>query len=78
MRALGFEMKKEEVRKMLSDIHKEPTDNIDFHEFTLMMTGKMGERDSEEEILKVLSLIISLSLSLSHIHTHSLSPLGLF
>lgn len=56
MRALGFEMKKEEVRKMLSDIHKEPTDNIDFHEFTLMMTGKMGERDSEEEILKVFQL----------------------
>jgi centrin-1 len=56
MRALGFEMKKEEVRQMLLDIHKEPTDNIDFHEFTLMMSGKMGQRDTEEEILKVFQL----------------------
>jgi len=56
MRALGFEMKKEEVRKMLSDIHKEPTDHIDFHEFVQMMSGKMGERDTEEEIMKVFML----------------------
>ena len=56
MRALGFEFKKEEVRKMLNDIHKEPTDTISFDDFVTMMAGHMSERDTEEEILKVFKL----------------------
>ncbi len=52
-RALGFEPKKEEVKKMIADIDKDGSGTIDFEEFLTMMTSKMGERDSKEEILKV-------------------------
>ena len=78
MRALGFQVKKAEVRKMIADIDKDETGcvkearivlsgprallsaatvgflrTVDFQEFVDMMTGKMSERDSKEEIQKV-------------------------
>jgi len=56
MRALGFEPKKEEVKKMIADIDKDGSGTIDFNEFLEMMTAKMGERDSREEILKAFRL----------------------
>jgi len=56
MRALGFEPKKEEVRKMISDIDKDGDGTIDFDEFMMMMTAKMGEKDSREEIIKAFRL----------------------
>ena len=56
MRALGFEPKKEEIRKMISDIDKDGNGNIDFQEFLDMMTTKMSEKDSREEILKAFRL----------------------
>jgi len=56
MRALGFEPKKEEIKKMISDIDKEGTGTIDFNEFLQMMTSKMSEKDSKEEIIKAFRL----------------------
>eukprot|EP01086_Lenisia_limosa_P002536 TRINITY_DN15_c0_g1_i2.p1 TRINITY_DN15_c0_g1~~TRINITY_DN15_c0_g1_i2.p1 ORF type:complete len:167 (-),score=66.44 TRINITY_DN15_c0_g1_i2:68-568(-) len=56
MRALGFEPKKEEVKKMISDIDKDGSGTIDFNEFLEMMTAKMSEKDSREEILKAFRL----------------------
>ena len=56
MRALGFEPKKEEIKKMISDIDKDGSGVIDFSEFLEMMTSKMSERDSREEILKAFRL----------------------
>lgn len=41
MRALGFEPKKEEIQKMISDIDKDGSGTIDFSEFLEMMTTKM-------------------------------------
>ena len=41
MRALGFEPKKEEIKKMISDIDKEGSGTIDFNDFLSMMTQKM-------------------------------------
>ena len=41
MRALGFEPKKEEIKKMISDIDTDGSGNIDFQEFLEMMTAKM-------------------------------------
>ena len=38
---------------MIADIDKDGSGTIDFDEFLTMMTAKMGERDSKEEILKV-------------------------
>ena len=41
MRALGFEPKKEEIAKMIQDIDKDNSGEIDFPEFLEMMTAKM-------------------------------------
>ena len=41
MRALGFEPKKEEIKKMIADIDKDGSGSIDFNEFLQMMTAKM-------------------------------------
>ncbi len=41
MRALGFEPKKEEIKKMVADIDKEGSGTIDFNDFLSMMTVKM-------------------------------------
>lgn len=41
MRALGFEPKKEEVKKMISEIDKAGTGKIDFQDFLELMTAKM-------------------------------------
>ena len=56
MRALGFQVKKADVRKMIAEVDKDDSGAIDFDEFVEMMTGKMSERDSKEEILKVFEL----------------------
>ena len=36
---------------MIADIDKDGSGTIDFEEFLQMMTTKMGERDSKEEIM---------------------------
>uniref|UniRef100_A0A8D0GVN2 Calglandulin n=1 Tax=Sphenodon punctatus TaxID=8508 RepID=A0A8D0GVN2_SPHPU len=56
MRALGFEPKKEQIKKMIADIDKEGSSTIDFEDFLAMMTQKMSERDSKEEIMKAFRL----------------------
>lgn len=56
MRALGFQVKKADVRRMIAEVDKDESGAIDFDEFVEMMTGKMGERDSKEEIMKVFEL----------------------
>merc|ERR1712182_25176 len=44
MRALGFEVKNEELKKMVTDIDNDGNGTIEFSEFLQMMTGKMGRR----------------------------------
>merc|ERR1711935_1245590 len=56
MRSLGFEVKNEELKKMVPDIDGDGNGTIDFAEFLAMMTGKMGEKDSREDIEKVFKL----------------------
>merc|ERR1712125_139424 len=56
MRALGFEVKNEELKKMVADIDNDGNGTIEFTEFLQMMTGKMGEKDSREDIEKVFKL----------------------
>jgi centrin-2/centrin-1 len=41
MRALGFEPKKEEMKKMLQEVDKNQVGRIDFNEFLELMTAKM-------------------------------------
>lgn len=41
MRALGFEPKKEEITKMISEIDKEETGKMNFNDFLIVVTQKM-------------------------------------
>merc|ERR1712044_75375 len=47
---------KEEIKKMIAEIDKEGTGQIDFNDFLRIMTEKMSEKDSKEEILKAFRL----------------------
>ena len=50
MRALGFEPKKEEIKKMIQDIDKDGSGTIDFNEFLTMMTAKMVSHGEETRL----------------------------
>ncbi|EDW99406.2 centrin-1 [Drosophila yakuba] len=54
--ALGFEPKKEEIKRMISDIDKDCSGRIAFNVFLQLMTIKMAEKDTKEEILKAFRL----------------------
>jgi len=56
MRALGFEPRKEEIKKMVSEVDKEATGRLSFDAFLSLMASKMSEKDSKEEILKAFKL----------------------
>ncbi|KAB0798836.1 hypothetical protein PPYR_06716 [Photinus pyralis] len=56
IRALGFEPKKEEIKKMIADIDPDGTGKLSFEEFLQLMSVKMAEKDSKEEILKAFRL----------------------
>ena len=56
MRALGFEPRKEEMKRMISEVDKEGTGKISFNDFLAVMTQKMAEKDTKEEILKAFRL----------------------
>merc|ERR1712100_865017 len=56
MRALGFEVKNEELKKMVTDVDNDGNGTIEFAEFLQMMTAKMGEKDTREDIEKVFKL----------------------
>lgn len=56
IRALGFEPKKEEIKRMIADIDKEGSGKLSFDDFLELMSMKMAEKDSKEEILKAFRL----------------------
>lgn len=56
IRALGFEPKKEEIKKMIADIDKDGSGKLSFADFLSLMTIKMAEKDTKEEILKAFRL----------------------
>ena len=57
MRALGFEPKKEEIRKILTEVDKSGEGIIRYDDFLDIMTQKMLERDPVEEMKKAFHLI---------------------
>lgn len=42
---------------MIADVDKDGSGAIDFDEFVHMMTAKIGERDSKEELMKAFQII---------------------
>jgi len=57
MRALGFEPKKEEVRKIMADIDKYGDGFIKYDEFLEILTQKTVERDPLDEIKQAFKLM---------------------
>ncbi|XP_044470582.1 red chlorophyll catabolite reductase, chloroplastic-like isoform X3 [Mangifera indica] len=57
MRALGFEMNEEQINQMIASVDKDGSGAIEFDEFVQMMTAKIGERDSKEELMKAFYII---------------------
>merc|ERR1719230_989779 len=56
MRALGFEPKKEDIKKALADLGKDGNSTIDFEDFFKITQQKMVERDPKEEMEKAFRL----------------------
>ena len=56
MRALGFEPRKEEIKKMVCEVDKDNTGSLTFDNFLSLMARKISEKDSKEEILKAFKL----------------------
>ncbi|KAI9007058.1 Centrin-1 [Gaertneriomyces sp. JEL0708] len=57
MRALGFDPKKDELKKMIQEVDKQGTGTIDFNDFLNLMTSKMAEKDTKEDLMKAFRLI---------------------
>jgi len=56
MRALGFEPRKEEIKKMMMEADKDNTGKLSLDNFITLMANKMAEKDTKEEILKAFKL----------------------
>ncbi|VVC41046.1 EF-Hand 1, calcium-binding site,EF-hand domain pair,EF-hand domain [Cinara cedri] len=56
MRALGFEPKKEEIKRMLNSLNKQHNSFITYEDFINLMSMKMADKDSREEIIKAFKL----------------------
>ncbi|XP_028829185.1 centrin-3 [Denticeps clupeoides] len=56
MRALGFEVKKVDVLKILKDYDREGNGKITFDDFKEVVTDRILDRDPKEEILKAFKL----------------------
>ncbi|KAF3326506.1 putative calcium-binding protein CML8 [Carex littledalei] len=57
MRALGFEMTADQLNQMMAEVDKDRSGGIDFDEFLYMMTEKIGERDTKEQLMKAFRII---------------------
>lgn len=47
----------QQIKEMIADVDKDGSGAIDFNEFLHMMTAKMGERDTKEELMKAFRII---------------------
>ncbi|KAL4435819.1 hypothetical protein ABPG74_015787 [Tetrahymena malaccensis] len=53
MRSLGFEAKNQTIYKMIADLDTDQSGQINFSEFLNLMTARISDRDSREDIRKV-------------------------
>lgn len=56
MRALGFEPKKEELKKLIADVDPDNLGKLSLEEFLNIMSMKMLEKDPKEEVLRAFRL----------------------
>merc|ERR1719515_3075 len=53
MKALSIKVDKDELKKMILEVDADQSGEIEFPEFLQMMTGKMNNADTREEVQKV-------------------------
>ncbi|KAL5058362.1 hypothetical protein RYX36_029966 [Vicia faba] len=46
-----------QIEQMIADVDKDGSGSIDYDEFEHMMTAKIGERDTKEELMKAFHII---------------------
>eukprot|EP01013_Petalomonas_cantuscygni_P038745 TRINITY_DN69972_c0_g1_i1.p1 TRINITY_DN69972_c0_g1~~TRINITY_DN69972_c0_g1_i1.p1 ORF type:complete len:216 (+),score=38.48 TRINITY_DN69972_c0_g1_i1:114-761(+) len=51
LRALGFEPRRDELRKWVADVDRDGTGTLDFNEFLEVLVTKMSDRDTREDAL---------------------------
>nr|AGS09408.1 centrin [Euglena gracilis] len=56
MRALGFDVRKEEVLRLMEEVDREGTGHIGLQDFSDIMSEKIAERDPREEMVKAFHL----------------------
>lgn len=56
VRALGFEPRPEELKKMIAEVDKAGTGKLSFADFLALMSSKMSEKEPNEEIQKAFRL----------------------
>ena len=56
MRALGFDVKKQEVLNLMREYDRDQSGQIEYPDFLEIMTTKISERDPIEEISKAFKL----------------------
>ena len=56
MTSLGFDAKNQTIFQMISDLDRNRSGSIEFEEFLDMMTARMSDKDSRDDIAKVFRL----------------------
>jgi len=58
LKNLGIDAKNQTLNNMMADLDKDKSGQIDFNEFIDMMTAKMSDRDTREDLEKVFRLFL--------------------
>jgi len=58
LKNLGIDAKNQTLTNMMADLDKDNSGQIDFDEFIDMMTAKMSDRDTREDLEKVFKLFL--------------------
>lgn len=56
MTSLGFESKNQTIYQMIADLDADGSGQIDFEEFLTLMTARVSDKDSRENIRKIFNL----------------------
>lgn len=56
MSSLGYELKNQTIFQMISNLEKDGIQQVDFQEFLNLMTARINEKESKEDIKKVFRL----------------------
>jgi Ca2+-binding EF-hand superfamily protein len=56
MSALGYELKNQTIFQMIANLEKDEVTQVDFQEFLNLMTARINEKESKEDIRKVFRL----------------------